>query len=435
MNVKTITSKCPDYCPLLLVRNFIDEHTRLRWMVNPPSEQPAPRKFSLDGGETSVRLYTSMQAVPMVWDQLVAEENLFLQRAYLTALEKYPPKGMRFCYFVFYKKSQAVGVSIGQVLSFQASESLNFSTISKTSFWAKAMHQLKFWLAQHIRFTALNIGNLLLTGEHGFHFVDAIPLTQQFRLLRQAADYAKTALNEQNWGINALSFKDFFDANRMPKPDQAHYLECRIEPNMVMPLRPDWQDFEDYLETLHSKYRVRARRAFKKAKAIEKQRLTTEDVHVFRTDLHRLYGQVAQQADFNLFQLHQNYLPSLQQALAENFELTAYFLEDELIGFFTTIQNGDTLEAHFLGFDQALNRSHQLYLNMLFDMVEIGIEKGAQQIVFARTATTIKSSVGAQAREMYCYFQHQNAWINALLPFALFWLQPDTKRALRHPLK
>jgi len=435
MKVKTITNKCLDCCPLLLVRNFVGEKSGFWWTDNSSLEQPVSREFSLPKPGVSVHLYTTVREIPAVWDELVAGGNLFLQRDYLTALEQHPPEGMRFCYFVIFKTSKAVGIAIGQVLSFQASESLNFAHQPDSFLWVKAVQRLKFWVAQQIQFTALNIGNLLLTGEHGFHFVDSTPLDQQFKLLRQAAEWAKTTLNDQNWGINAISFKDFFDDNRMPKPRQSHYLECRIEPNMVMPLRSDWQKFGDYLDALHSKYRVRARRAFRKARRIEKRRLTAEELSFYKEDLYGLYEQVAQQANFNLFHLHPDYLPSLRQAFPENFELIGYFLEDELVGFFTTIQNGDTLEAHFLGFDQTLNRSRQLYLNMLFDMIEIGIKKRAQQIVFARTATTIKSSVGAQAREMYCYFQHQNSFINGLLPIALLWLQPESERALRHPFK
>ena len=42
--------------------------------------------------------------------------------------------------------------------------------------------------------------------------------------------------------------------------------EFRFLPNMVMGMNPSWTSFEDYLADLQSKYRVRAKRAFKKAK-------------------------------------------------------------------------------------------------------------------------------------------------------------------------
>jgi hypothetical protein len=36
-----------------------------------------------------------------------------------------------------------------------------------------------------------------------------------------------------------------------------------------------------------------------------------------------------------------------------------------------------------------------LYLNMLYDMIAYSINKGFKEIIFARTALEIKSSVGA----------------------------------------
>ena len=42
------------------------------------------------------------------------------------------------------------------------------------------------------------------------------------------------------------------------------YKEFSIQPKMILHLREDWTTFEDYLAAMTSKYRVRAKRAFKK---------------------------------------------------------------------------------------------------------------------------------------------------------------------------
>ena len=39
-------------------------------------------------------------------------------------------------------------------------------------------------------------------------------------------------------------------------------------------------------------------------------------------------------------------------------------------------------EAHFLGFTPKQNQAYQLYLNMLYDLIKIGIESKVEAIIF-----------------------------------------------------
>jgi hypothetical protein len=54
-----------------------------------------------------------------------------------------------------------------------------------------------------------------------------------------------------------------------------------------------------------------------------------------------------------------------------------------------------------------------LYLNMLYDMT-YSINKGFKEIIFARTALEIKSSVGARPIQMY--IGHTNPVVNVFMP-------------------
>jgi hypothetical protein len=53
------------------------------------------------------------------------------------------------------------------------------------------------------------------------------------------------------------------------------------------------------------------------------------------------------------------------------------------------------MDTYFLGYDDSIQREKMLYLNMLYDMIAYSINKGFKEIIFARTALEIKSSVGA----------------------------------------
>ena len=155
----------------------------------------------------------------------------------------------------------------------------------------------------------------------------------------------------------------------------------------------------------------------------------------YKQTINDLYKQVSNRSAFNLLDLPADYFLQLKVKLGDKYRLFGYFIDKKLVGFFTTIDNGEELEAHFLGYDDSLNNSHQVYLNFLFDIVRIGIETRSKRIVFARTAHEIKSSVGAKAHEMYLYMRHENRFINRLLPYILNILSPREKWLPRSPFK
>jgi hypothetical protein len=68
-------------------------------------------------------------------------------------------------------------------------------------------------------------------------------------------------------------------------------------------------------------------------------------------------------------------------------------------------------------------------------MVREGIESGAHEIVFARTALEIKSSVGAVPQQLNCYVKHQNSILNRFTNTAMDYLKPEEAWVQRHPFK
>jgi hypothetical protein len=64
------------------------------------------------------------------------------------------------------------------------------------------------------------------------------------------------------------------------------------------------------------------------------------------------------------------------------------------------------MNTYFLGYNESIQRNKMLYLNMLYDMIAYSINKNFKEIVFARTALEIKSSVGAKPQILYGFAQH-----------------------------
>jgi hypothetical protein len=97
--------------------------------------------------------------------------------------------------------------------------------------------------------------------------------------------------------------------------------------------------------------------------------------------------------------------------------------------------NGDVLETYFLGYDDQIQKEKMLYLNMLYNMTQFGIENQFKKIIFGRTALEIKSSIGAEPVMMSGFIYHTNVWVNRLLPKVFPKLEPTLTWQQRHPFK
>jgi hypothetical protein len=106
-----------------------------------------------------------------------------------------------------------------------------------------------------------------------------------------------------------------------------------------------------------------------------------------------------------------------------------------MVAFYSTIQNHGELEAHFIGYEKSMNHEYQLYMNILYDIIRIGIESDSDRIIFARTALEIKSSVGAVPHQLWNYLRHQNQLANRFTGTILDYLKPVETWLPRHPFR
>ena len=406
----------------------------------PPVKKENPYK-SLTVKDLNIRFYKNIYDIAEFKhlpssQKIISEHNIFLSSDFQRVLKQTPPFGFQFCYLTFHKNEQLVGFVACQIKNFDAAESLNFD--GQQNYMLLAVRK---WLARRVHFQTLIVGNLLLTGENSYWFDNQLVTdADKNNFILNGIQFVKKILSEENIFIKSVFIKDFFE--RQKSLITEGYNEFQVEPNFIMTIHPDWHSFEHYLEALSSKYRVRAKRAFKKLQGIEKKEFNEERIIANKLKINALYRNIADKSSFNLVDLNEDYFIEMKRQLGDNFRFFGYYTEGgdnnlspELVGFFTTIQNGEILEAHFLGYDDSLNHSHQIYLNFLFDIIKNGIENRSKSIVFARTAHEIKSSVGAEAHDMYLYMKHENPIINRLLLYFLKILSPREDWQPRQPFK
>ncbi len=390
---------------------------------------PEGEQISLSGSERSFSLFTKVDAVPEeYWDLARMSGDYFLQREYLQLLEDLPP-GLYGCgYLLFYEGGRAVGIAYTQLLEFRANEHIRQQEADVSRF--------REILAAQVKLKVLICGNMLLTGQHAFYFLPEAAECSGTPL-REALGKTADHWRRQGLTINTILVKDLDDQHHPLISDwnQSQYHQLEFQPNMVLPIREHWQSLEDYLEDLSSKYRVRYRRARKKMKGVQCLELNADQIRIYESEIYRLYRQVAEKSEFCVGYVAEQYFSEFKSRAPQNFRLWGYFQAGELIGFCTTIRNGQKMEAHFLGLDDNQQR-YQLYLNMLYQLIEVAIDSRVDQLIFSRTAMEIKSSVGAQAVPTTVFLLHHTSHlINSVIPCLVDWLEPKQDWQARHPFR
>lgn len=137
-----------------------------------------------------------------------------------------------------------------------------------------------------------------------------------------------------------------------------------------------------------------------------------------------LYEKVAGNATFNLGLFNLETYRDLKKQFGNNYILKTYWLEDEIVGFVSGIVNEKSLDAHFVGIDYKRNRTHAVYQRMLYDYVEIAIQLKLKTVNFGRTASEIKSSIGAVPENLTMYLRHKKTIKNKILKLFLQRVQP-----------
>ncbi|MDO8365673.1 MAG: GNAT family N-acetyltransferase [Saprospiraceae bacterium] len=382
--------------------------------------------------------FRSVEAAGRDWDIAAPSQDIFLQRPYLRILEANPPVGMRFGYLVFYKDNSPIGVALCQIKYFKGDDNIADLDVSPKDpcFFGGLAKWFKRWVAGKAAADILICGNMMLTGEHGYSFdYQKISRAESINILEKALDNVVNKMGREGVKMPVILIKDIAPENPVPGKYliEKGFTEFDIQPNMVLEL--PFRDMNDYLATMSTKYRTRAKRAFKKLDGIVRRRLSHSEIQAELPTIYRLYRDIANNAGFNMVDLNEHYLAALDRDLDEHFQMFAYYLEGKLVAFYTTIRNHDELEAHFLGYEKALNHDYQLYLNILYDIVKLGLEGGCKRVIFARTALEIKSSVGAVAQDLLCYLRHQHPVVNKFAPTILDYLKPVEQWQPRHPFK
>ena len=354
------------------------------------------------------------------WDSVTKNGSMFLRRDVLRVIEGHGPENLAPRYSVIYRDKQPVAALAAQIVSVTAKHLRHHgSTSPKTA--SKNLLHTALKPAAHLATARLDerilvAGNLMSWGFHGVAFApgenpaliwpgvaDALYRIRRAERLEGQTNFVMVKdVTEQETGLEALR--------------RFSYRPLETEPNMVLAIQPSWRNYEDYLAALDAKYRRNAKDQLKKlaTAGCTIEPLSQLSAHISR--LHKLYLSVHNNASVRLVTLSENCLPQLAAALGNDFRCTIVRRGEEILGFVTTLRDGSTAIAYYIGFDRAATAEGlPIYLRLLHATVSDAIAWGCTRLSIGRTALEPKAALGAKPEKMSVWMRHRIPAFNWVL--------------------
>ena len=343
---------------------------------------------------------------PADWDGLVAGGS-FLSRPFLRVLEAHGPLNVEPRYALAYDGAQPVAAMLFQRVG-----------ISGASLRKPGGRRLVDVPLAELREHMLVCGNLLAWGARGFAFAPGVDAALRWQGVAEALLRVRRA--DKLLGESDLAMvKDFASAEPMARGTLRllGYRSVETEPDMVLALAPEWKSFDDYLASLTSGYRSNAKKLLKDCAAagVTLRRIDAAEMAAKQDELHGLYEQVHERQGLRLATLRPSYLPALAAALGERFVCRVAEREGRMVGFVTTVADGDTAVGYYVGYDRAANELAPIYLTLLQSTVEEAIGLGARRLSLGRTALEPKAKMGCRPEPLACAVRHRASPLNLIL--------------------
>ena len=389
-------------------------------------------------GNYSFSCFDEIDNIPIdQWKEAIKDENHFLSHSYLGIIHKQKTDNFRFKYVIVYNRIKPIGVVYFQINDFSASlfgelmaHQINELQSKKNSVFQKYIKHNEDETIMRL----VTCGNNFISGEHGF-YLNVNSKKTTFKIVEGIIDCVSRA-EKLRGKISAVLVKDFYEEGFGDKDCWycTKFKHFNVEPNMIIDLPESVLNLTDYLNSFSKKYRNRAKGILKASAPLIKKQLTVDEVIKYNDTLYSLYFQVFTQAKFKLVQLSKTYFSDVIKTQPDLFYVNAWFLNDEIVSFASGFYLANEIEAHYVGFDYKKNKEFELYQTILYGSIEEAITKKKAKINLGRTASEIKTTVGAKAHELLCYIKPQNAVSKLILkPFMQF-LQP-TEWIPRNPFK
>jgi len=364
------------------------------------------------------------------WNELVNHNNVYLSREYLTSLEETMSSEMSFCYALIKDEK-------GEIVVLQYFQIVLFSDFRK-SFTSVLINKLRGNFRNSrdgFHTDVLVCGNVFCNGENGLIIGNTNDHAKVMNAIGQVADIV-VRNNQTTKKTSIVLLKDFWPNSEINSKtlEDFGFQEFMIDVNMVLKIHPEWKTMDDYLSVMKTKYRTRAKSVFKKANAIEIKDLSHSDIIEHKSTLQELFNNVQARSEYKMGTISANTFARFKQSMPNNYLLKAAFFEDKIVGFSTSFINGYVLEPNYVGIDYSFNKDMAVYQFLLYDLVQVCMDRNLKELHLGRTSELVKSAMGATPVNMKLYGKHKSKMTNLLVKAVLKRISP-AEFELRQPFK
>lgn len=346
-------------------------------------------------------------------------KEVFLEREYLLAIEKAAPQGMSFRYVRVRDEAHNSGFFYFQIINLS---SRDLGRIIHFEPYGKLLNSITgildtfiFGVNKDKDHYLLICGNMCLSGDYGIRIPDSTFAKEAPALLCRAMDEVSREL-EKKGKVVAWVVKDFERRHNVfdKKLAGRRFIRLSMDPVMKMEIRAHWNTMDDYVNDLSSKYRIRYKQTRKKMDGITLREMTVEDMDRYRSRIDELYRNVQFKSPVRLLKPDARYLRGMKINMGQRCTILGFFAGEELIAFQCGVADYTHYEAHHIGLDYHYNKSLALYLNILFNYIQLAIEAGSPLLSFGRTALEMKTTVGAIPVMYDTYLKFSNRIVNSV---------------------
>lgn len=208
------------------------------------------------------------------------------------------------------------------------------------------------------------------------------------------------------------------------------------EPFMQLDLMPEWNNFEDYLGAMQSKYRVRTKKALSQSAHLEVNQYSgTQITDELLDTCQMLLRDTLRNKTIALNQDLKRILQNFRDFGNQNYHLNTYLQNGKIVGFITWLKSDNTMYAMQVGYEANIAKETHIYQRMLYDLIAKSIEIKLQFVNFGRTATEIKSTLGAKPIDNSYLIYVQNPILKFLANlYKKYFFKPESY-VLRNPFK
>jgi predicted N-acyltransferase len=345
------------------------------------------------------RFYDSVSAIhPNEWSQLDVLSG-FSSYRWLQSVERYAARPCTPHYVVAYVQERPVGAIVLELVNDVDRE----SGIVRRLLGGRRVLRHTFG-----KYLAPNLVAGTPFGYGGQILIDVnMGITQRSHVVQEllsAAERLSDSLRAPLWFSDVLAR----DTELINTLRNAGYLSCQYLP--LAEIAIEWHTFDDYVDTLKSRYRNHIRREQKRCRAagvvLEEPTDLSDRDERFVQLANQTYGKHGDLA----FPFNAGFFSGLKSNLGDGFQVCNALESDNILGFVTMISDGHTGWAGNYGLDYTNSSSAFVYFNLVLQWpIRKAIELGLKRLVLGRGHYELKMRRGCTLNETYLFRKPPNA--------------------------